>query len=148
MTQQQNETRDETARKPPEVLYLCQSCDGDLNCHRMQDMAWSEKSQQWVCDGCFDYCDCDHGRPGITLAAHLAKQEAAAKAEREWRPMSEAPKDAVILAALKTDEGYDFETIKWTGRAWQAVNDCEPFFCRPYYCEPSHWQPLPPPPTP
>lgn len=64
----------------------------------------------------------------------------------QWQDISTAPLNEPVLGALKTDDGYEFEVMKWTGTAWQGTSDCEPFFCRPYYCEPTHWQPLPSPP--
>jgi hypothetical protein len=67
-------------------------------------------------------------------------------ADQGWQPIETAPKDVAILGLLKTDDGYDYEVMKWTVNVWQATNDCEPFCCRSWYCEPTHWMPLPTPP--
>lgn len=55
------------------------------------------------------------------------------------RPMSEAPKDAVVLAWWPLFRGW-FKA-QWDGRHWRNADGCS------VANEPTHWLPIPPEPT-
>jgi hypothetical protein len=150
------------------MLYMCESCEWEANCHEPKEMAWSEKAQRWVCDMCFD--GGDYGQPGISLTSELAARDAlkvelaangrALKVEQEWRPISEAPiseapKDGTPVLVTNEEAGGSWVAYycEHAQSGWRFDNPWHSFLLNHDYLpnkrrsyEPTHWQPLPTPP--
>jgi hypothetical protein len=144
MTEQPNETRDgaATPRRIPQALYSC--CNGHCREDRSvpaEDLKWSDENEGWVCDDCWH--DPTHGEPKGTLADEIDGHIAAAKAEREWMPMSEAPNDGrSVLLLLLYGQSYHVRVAYWADEpeAWESEETGHVFTQEAI----RGWQPLPP----
>jgi hypothetical protein len=66
-------------KKIPEPLYPCKYCADEYSWHA-KDLHWSEESQDWVCEECWEYSEeCEQG---ISLADEIKAQATEPKGEK------------------------------------------------------------------